>query len=255
MKQIISTVVLVAGIVISSFAQSQGLIKYSETVKLDIQVDMPDGIDLSGLLPESTTLQKELYFTDAQSIYQDAKENENLDQEINSDDGSMQIIIKTSEFDESLFLDYESHTSFQFTGFMGKSFLIEKPIKKRKWKLTGDKIMYLGYECHKAEMVIQGEAPEDENTLIVAWFAPTIKTQAGPSSYNQLPGAILMLSVDGDKTEIKATEINLDINPSEFITKPTKGKKVTQAEFEEIMIEKEKEMKEMFGEGGMIIRN
>lgn len=242
---------------ISVIAQSSGSITYKETIKMDFDIDMPDmpeGIDLSGMLPESTSAYKELYFDGKQSVYIDSKNNESSDQELESDDGSIKIMIKMDDNEEIFFTDLNSKMLTQQTSFMGKQFLIEQQVDKPKWKLTGEKVSYLGYECHKAELVIPAIEEEESESLIVAWFAPSIQSQVGPSSYNSLPGAILMLSVDGDKHEYMASDINLTIDPTEKLTKPTKGKKVTEAEFTQLIKEKEAEMKEMSG-GSFFIRN
>ncbi len=108
--------------------------------------------------------------------------------------------------------------------------------------------MYLGYECQKA-------TSSSEEGETVAWFTPEIPVQHGPSSYNQLPGAILMLSTPEQKMEIMATEVILDESHQKEIKAPTKGKKVTNEEFEKIIEEKTKEMEEMYGGQGIIIRN
>lgn len=239
---------------ISAFSQSSGIITYKETIKMEFEIDLPEGIDISGMLPESTTVYKDLYFNGKQSVYIDSKNNESADQELESDDGSVKIMIKMDANEDIYFTDLKSKLLSHQTSFMGKEFLIEKTFDNPKWKLTGEKVKYLGYECHKAELLILAEADDEDESIIVAWFAPTLQSQVGPKSYNSLPGAILMLSIDGDKQEYMATEINLETEVSHKIIKPTKGKSVTEAEFTQLIKEKEKEMKEMSG-GSFFIRN
>lgn len=254
------------GIIIIAFAfiagltnaQTSGLIKYTETMKMDFSVmeGLPEGIDLSELLPESTSLNKELYFDGNQAVYIDSKSNESQNVEFESEDGSMKMEFDFGgDHEEIYYTDQESKMITHQTGFMGKDFIIETPIEKSKWKLTGEKVKYLEYECHKAEMLIPGASEDEEEKRVVAWFAPAIPVQLGPSGFSQLPGAILMVSVDGDKHEIMATSVDLSIEPSEKIKLPTKGEKVTKEEFEKIIAEKEKEMNEMHGGSAIIIRN
>ena len=233
----------------TSWAQSSGMIKYKETIKMDFDIQGPDGMDLSSMLPKSTSFYKELYFDKNQSIYLDAKNNESQDIEMESDDRSFQIVIQMDEAEEIFHVDLKEKVLTQQTGFMGKDFLIVEELERPKWKLTGEKVKYLGYECLKAEMTIKATNEEKEDQNIIAWFAPSIPVQLGPADYNQLPGAILMLSENGDKREFQATEIHLDIDPSKKIIKPSKGKKVTSAELDIIIKAKEKELKEMHGEG------
>jgi len=91
--------------------------------------------------------------------------------------------------------------------------------------------------------------------IIVAWFTSEIPVAIGPDTYNQLPGAILMISKDDGKTEIKATHVNLEEPTEEVFELPKKGKKVTPEEFKQIVEEKTKEMaKEYGGKDAIIIK-
>ncbi len=229
-------------------AQDSGQIKYKETIKLDIQMDLPDGIDLQGMFPESQTVYKDLLFTKNESVYKDAAENENTDQEMSSDDGSIKIVIQQSETDDILYTNISEKKTVHQTGFMGKEFRIIEKIERAKWRLSGEKIKYLGYECQKAVMI------DEEDQEVIAWFTPEISTQVGPSHYGLLPGAILMLSTADKKLEIMATEIVLK-DVSSDIKIPSKGQKVTQEEYKKIVEEKTKEMEEMMGGRSIIIGN
>ena len=211
-------------------------------------MDLPDGIDLSGMIPESQSFNKELLFDQGKAIYRDSKTNENTDQEFTSDDGSLQIKFETTNEEDILFTDLKEKKSVHKRDLMGKAFLVEDIIKKTKWKLTGEKLKYLGYECQKA-------ISTDGEKEIIAWFTPQIPVQHGPSSFNQLPGMVLMITTADQSMEIKATEIVLGSEFSEDIKMPTKGKKVSNEEFIEISEEKMKEMQEMMGGEGFIIKN
>jgi len=77
----------------------------------------------------------------------------------------------------------------------------------------------------------------------------------GPKRYNQLPGAILLLSVDEGKTEIRATEVDLGQPKPSFLVKPTNGQKVSQDEYDVIVARKLKEFQDMNnGRGGRSIQ-
>ena len=160
----------------------------------------------------------------------------------------MQIKFETTNEEDILFTDLKEKKSVHKRDLMGKAFLVEDIIKKTKWKLTGEKLKYLGYECQKA-------ISTDGEKEIIAWFTPQIPVQHGPSSFNQLPGMVLMITTADQSMEIKATEIVLGSEFSEDIKMPTKGKKVSNEEFIEISEEKMKEMQEMMGGEGFIIKN
>ncbi len=227
-------------------AQTSGVISYTSTTKIEIKMDnMPAGIDLSGMLPTSSTVSKDLIFNKNESIYIDGNEVKE-DTEISSDDGSIKMIIMESDVEAKLYTNHKENRSVSQEDFMGKAFLIEKELPKYNWKLTSEKVKYLGYECTKAT------TSNEDGEEIVAWFAPVIRTQSGPGSYGQLPGAILMFSLNDGHLEIKATKVELkEVGKIEI---PEDGKKVTEEEYEKIIEEKMKEMAKEYGGNTISIR-
>lgn len=217
-------------------AQTNGTISYKESVKMDINVEGDHGgIDLSQYLPESTTFYKELQFNEQASIYREGQGEAPEDTEIESDDGSFKMtIMHNDDIEDVFYVDFDKKSTLQQQGFMGKEFLIEEEYPLLKWKVTGEKVSYLDYECMKATTT-------HEDKEIVAWFAPQISAQVGPRQFGQLPGAILMLSIDDGKTEIMATQVNLSesIGP---IEPPKKGKRVTKEEYDQVIDDKMKEI-------------
>jgi len=240
------TLALVFGISAATFAQKSGVINYQETMKLNIELDdAPAGVDLAGMLPTSRSVGKQLIFNDNESIYVDHGEAPE-DTEISSDDGSIQIMLVESDIENRLYTDHQNKVSLDQQGFMGRAFVIDRPVSKIKWKITPEKVKYLDYECMKATMT------DEEGVETVAWFAPAIPVKAGPAGYGQLPGAILMLSKGDQDLEIKATSVEL--KEVEEIKKPDEGKKVSEEEFDKIVEEKMKEMEKEHGGRTISIR-
>ncbi|WP_237332476.1 GLPGLI family protein [Zobellia amurskyensis] len=150
----------------------------------------------------------------------------------------------------------------------GKIFLIDDKLEKLDWKLESETRQIGNYTAFKATAIKtikrpnmraifrrpndddkkESEKKEEEFVIkeveIVAWYTPEIPVNQGPSEYWGLPG--LILAVSDDITTIVCSQITL--NPSEKvdIKAPTKGKKVTQAEYDEISQEKMKDMRENF---------
>ena len=123
--------------------------------------------------------------------------------------------------------------------------------------MTGETKNIGNYTCYKATKtrketrtsmsMTDGETEEKKEEIIietVAWYTPEIPISNGPEQFWGLPG--LILEVQDGKQTIVCTEIVL--NPSEKIEikEPTKGKKVTQKEFDNIMDEHTKDMMERF---------
>ena len=240
----------------STMSQTSGIIKYQESIKLEFEA--PEGMDMSEILGNSITTIKELTYDGMKSVYRDSDENENDEIDMSNDEGTFQIKIKRDDTEDIYFTDLSNKQILHQTGFMGKEFLIQEKPKKLNWKITGDRIKYLGYVCQKATLIENSnEEDEDGNPVeqdIVAWFTSELPVPVGPGHYSQLPGAVLMVSVNDGKREIKATEVILSEDAVESITPPNKGKKVSRDEYEQIVAEKRAEMEKMSGGRHIMIR-
>jgi len=223
------------------FGQLEGKISYTETIKMDIQIE---GLDDSMLdmIPKSQDLKKQLYFNSAESLYKNKKGESLDDTEMESDDGNIKIVIMTDDTEDILYINHKEKHQVHQRGLFGKSFVVEYPIQRSKWKLTNEKIKYLDYECQKATL-------ENDSLFVVAWFTTQIPAQIGPAGYFGLPGAILMISQNDGELEIKASKVELMALDEEAIEIPDEGKKVTEIEFDIIRKEKEAEMVERFSRG------
>lgn len=164
--------------------------------------------------------------------------------------------------------------------FFGKEFLINDSLPKLAWKLEGESKKIGQYNCFKATAVRpasesdfrnfrfrgkddekkEGETKKDssnsktnlmdqwekpEEIIITAWYSPEIPVNQGPENYWGLPG--LILEVNDGKTSILCSKIVMNTKDKVEIKPATKGKQVTQAEYDEIVKKKMEEMKEMYG--------
>ena len=240
----ILSMILAAG---TLMAQSEGSIVYTETIKLDIQIEGLDKAMLD-MIPKSQSLQRELVFNSAESVYQNVVGEALEDIDMSSDDGSFQIKIMQDETEDIFYKNIAEKTKTHQKGIMGKTFIVNDALEMPKWKITNEKIKYLDYECQKAVI-------EDGDRFVVAWFTSQIPTQAGPASLHGLPGTILLVNVNDGESEIKAQTVTLRTLDTKEISQPKNGKKVTETEFEEIRMQKEKEMEEQYGGGRQRIRH
>lgn len=231
-------------------AQKSGLITYSEVTKLELEGI--EGLNLKDMMPSEMGASKALYFNQLTTVYRDADDHVNEDIEMESDDGSFQMVFSTgSAIEEILYTDLNERKSLHQTEFMGKEFLITSDIEKAKWKITDERIKYLDFVCQKAVRTetippTPGTDGEPKEREIVAWFTPEIPLPIGPDNYGQLPGAVLLVSVDEGKTEIKATAVDLEVDIAERLTAPTKGQKVSPEEYDQIIADKMKELQESY---------
>ncbi len=220
-----------------------GIVTYKEVIKFDFGEEMSE--EMKKMLPPGQEVIRELVFNESESLYRVKKGDEPEEVDVSSEDGSMRIKIKTSESEGAMYKNYDEGLMLDQTDLMGRTFIISADLEKFKWKLTNEKVEYLGYECHKAELTT-----EDEH--IVAWFTPQIPISYGPGEFDGLPGLILMVNIDDGSREIKAMAVDLDQRME--IKRPKKGKKVTLEEFDQIREKKEKEMMEQAGRGGRVIK-
>lgn len=171
--------------------------------------------------------------------------------------------------------------------FFGKEFLIKDSLPKYDWKLEGESKQIGTYTCFKATAIVKvnesdfrnfrfrnkdkkeeeakAETAKDttkakktnftddwempkENT-ITAWYCPEIPINQGPENYWGLPG--LILEVNDGKTVILCTKVVMNSKEKAEIKPATKGKEVSQTEYNETVKKKMEEMREMnSGPGG-----
>jgi len=178
--------------------------------------------------------------------------------------------------------------------FMGKEFLVKDSLPNYAWKLEGETKLIGGYTCFKATTVRpvsqtdfrnfrpkkeekkkeeakdEAKKPEGEakktnfmddfelpkEVTITAWYTPEIPISQGPENYWGLPGLILEVS-DG-KTVVLCSKIVMNAKEKVEIKSPTKGKVISQKEYDETVTKKMEEFRQMNqgrgGNGGMQIR-
>ena len=176
---------------------------------------------------------------------------------------------------------------------MGKEFLVKDTLTNMKWKMEAETRVIGGYNCFKATAIMpisktdfrnfrprddknakaeaskdkKGEEGEKKSSIlnmvdipkdqtITAWYTPEIPVSQGPEGYWGLPG--LILEVNDGKTVILCSKIVLNPKEKVVIKPASKGKVISQKLFDETMIQKMEEMREMYrgrgGNGGMQIR-
>ena len=175
--------------------------------------------------------------------------------------------------------------------FMGKEFLIKDSLPNYAWKMESETKLIGGYNCFKATAVrpvsqsdfrnfrskkeepkkedakaeavkTEGEAKKTnfmddfelpKEITITAWYSPEIPINQGPENYWGLPG--LILEVNDGKTIILCSKIVLNSKEKAEIKEPTNGKVISQKEYDETVVKKMEEFRQMNqgkgGNGGM----
>jgi len=198
----------------------------------------------------------ELQFSKTESIYQ---EEEKIAQP--GQGGRMRMF---GGFNAGiLYKDVKSKRYVNQKESFSKNFLIKDSLPVYEWKFEDETKMIGENLCFKAttqkevpNMRMRGPGsrgnqeandslPKTKLIAITAWYTPDIPINNGPSNYWGLPG--LILELNEGKTQLLCTKIVLNSKEKLNIDEPTKGKVVTQNEFDEITQKKAKEMMEMYG--------
>jgi GLPGLI family protein len=241
----------------------QGVATYKSKRKMDIKMDSTqmDG-DMQKQMMEMLTKQFEktykLTFNKEESLY---KEEEKLEAPQTS---GMQIVIAGAGGSDVLYRNVKEQRYTNQNELMGKVFLIQDQLKPTDWVLGSETKNIGNYTCYKAtstreqevresRMSVNGDNHKEENEkaepkmetiTITAWYTPQIPINSGPGNYYGLPGLILEVN-DGSETVI-CSKIVMNPKDNVRISEPTKGKIITQVEFNEVMEKKMKEMEERY---------
>ena len=245
----------------------QGQAYYQTQRKVDLKMDDSQMTDeqqsqMQAMLKKQFEKTFILTFNKEASIY---KEEEQLDQPTGASKGGMNIMVLGGGANMKLYKNTRTKTYADEQDVFGKSFLVKDNLETYDWVL-GDESKVIGkYLCFKATATREvesmsmsfGNVTHDEEEseepktitetqIVTAWYTPDIPVGDGPNTYWGLPGLILELH-DGDDMSYLCTKIVMNSKDKTEITEPTKGKVVTNKEYEKIMQKKMAEMQEMYG--------
>jgi GLPGLI family protein len=217
---------------------TQGEIIFEEKINIHKSLP-PEMADFKAQIPEFRTSKKVLYFTQSETLYEEAKKTVE-EQELQADMGRRRMRFRRGGGERKLYTNIDEKIVLEQSEFFGKSFLIDGAGDPIKWKMTPEQKQVGSYLCQKVTF-------QDTTRSIVAWFTPMIPVSAGPAEYGQLPGMILHIDINDGERMFTALEINPKELEEGTIVRPEKGDKVTREEYDKIVEEKTAEMREQFG--------
>ena len=211
-----------------------------------------------------------LNFDKSASIY---KEQEKLDSPGQA--GGMRMMMSSMTGGGGTFYKNVKEKSYAVDkDFMGKEFLVKDSLPNLKWKMEGETRVIGGYNCFKATAIVpvnqtdfrnfapkkeddKAAKPADEakktnlldnlempkEATITAWYTPEIPVNQGPENYWGLPG--LILEVNDGKTIILCSKVVMNPKEKAVIKPSNKGKVISQKEFDETVIKKMEEFRQM----------
>ena len=224
------------------FAQNtEGVITFEEKINLHKRITDEQ---MKAMVPEFRTSNMMFYFKGEECMYK-ADESEE-DEETNAGGGGGVFRFRRPQAD----IYRNLATSKQVTSreFTGKKYLIEDTLKQRAWKMGTETKKIAGYECTQASFKDTAQKID-----VIAWFTMDLPMAAGPQTFGSLPGMILEVDSNNGEMLLSAKKIEFKKLKDKDIAMPTKGEKITQAEFRKKMEEWMK-ANGRGGNGRMIIR-
>ena len=213
-----------------------------------------------------------LYFDKNASVYE---EEVTLDSPTAGGGGGMRMMGSFSGAGGKMYKNIKDKTFTMGKEMMGKEFLIKDTLTNYKWKMTSETKKIGNYTCFKATAErpasksdfrnLRMGKPEDtkdkkdekssstnilgnmdlpKTIAITAWYTPEIPINQGPEGYWGLPG--LILEVTAGKTVVLSSKVAMNIKDKIEIKPSTAGEVVTQAKYDDIVVKKMEEMREMF---------
>ena len=246
--------------------QGQAFYQSKTTIEMDLAGSgMP--ADRIKMIQERMKSQLEntyvLNFNKTASTY---KKEEKLDQ--SGGRGGMRMMMVGMNDGGVFYKNTQEKQTAKESEFSGKVFLIKDAIKEYEWKMEEETKMIGQNLCFKATTVIEtpvqrtsfrmgrrvadsekeseeDTAPQMESVIVTAWYTLDIPVNHGPGDYWGLPG--LILEINSGNTAVLCTKIVMNPKEKAKISAPTKGKEVNQEEYDKIIQDKMKEMRERMG--------
>ncbi|MBF8963144.1 GLPGLI family protein [Pontibacter sp. FD36] len=243
MKNFFSGILTLALLLLAVDVYAQeGVITYENTMNMHRRLG-PEQEAMKSMIPEYRTTKQQLFYNAQESLYKALEEDED---QFTASGGGMRINMRVP-LNESYY-DQGTAQKVLLTEFMGKKYIIEDSIRISPWKFGTETKEIQGYTCKQAYY-------EDEarKTAVVAWYTDKLRPALGPESYNTLPGAVLAVDINNGERVIKAIKVEQRPLKKGEISRPVKGQKVTQQEYQ-AMVDEQMERMRQNGGRNVIIR-
>lgn len=269
MKKIQLAFALLVALATTATAQmKEGKISYER--KTNMHRNIPDP-QMKSMIPEFRTDKFELIFNESASLFRSVVDDEAPDPFANAGGGGGGMRMNFRMPTTTTYTDLAKQTQYEERAFFEKEFLIVDSLKQYKWKLSEETKTIAKQLCKKATTMVTapqmrvrisrgGENNTDtaanapikpRETELVVWYAENIPVSVGPDNYSGLPGVIMEMNLDNGATVTTAVEVSAKY-PKKELVQPSKGEKMTRAQFQEQV---QKLMQDMQRGGGGMIRN
>lgn len=242
----------------------EGKISYERKVNMHRNIPDPQ---MKSMIPEFRTDKFELIFNASASLFRSVVDDEAPDPFANAGGGGGGIRMNFRMPTTTTYTDIAKQMQYEERAFFEKEFLIVDSLKQYKWKLSEETKTIAKQLCKKATTMVTApqmrvrisrggknnsdstaNAPKPpKETELVVWYAENIPVSVGPDNYSGLPGVIMEMDLDNGATVTTAVEVSAKY-PKKELVQPTKGDKMTRAQFQDQM---QKLMQDMQRGGGI----
>jgi len=166
--------------------------------------------------------------------------------------GGAVFMVATSGEGSTLYKNIADQSFLEEQDMMGKAYLVKDLLEPVEWELSNETKKVGNYTVQKASYtrIVDSkrfstgmtEMENVKDTLqVTVWFTPEIPVAHGPENFFGLPGLILEVQNQGRTLICEKIELNPSADPV-VIERPSKGKEITQAEFQTVQEEGMKQM-------------
>ncbi len=166
--------------------------------------------------------------------------------------GGAVFMVASSGEGSTLYKNIADQSFLEEQDMMGKAYLVKDMLEPVEWVLSEETKKVGNYTVQKASYtrIVDSkrfstgmtEMENVKDTLqVTVWFTPEIPVSHGPENFFGLPGLILEVQNQGRTLICEKIELNPSADPV-VIERPSKGKQMTQSEFQVVQEEGMKQM-------------
>jgi GLPGLI family protein len=205
---------------------TEGVVTYE--VKINMHRTIPKEREgMKGMVPEFRTSHQQLFFNANESLYQPILEDED-----DADFNDGQVRMRFQQPHVEMYSNATTSRRIAQQEFMGKEYLIEDSLNLPPWKFGTETKTIMGYVCKQAMFF-----NEERKQNVVAWYAPQLRPFLGPDIFNTLPGGVLEVDINDGERVILAKNIEARTLKKNELKMPSKGIKISRAEFRKMLDE------------------
>lgn len=126
-------------------------------------------------------------------------------------------------------VDFRKQNYSAQKSILGVNYILNDPVRKINWKLTGETREIAGFLCRRANGIIA------DSIYVVAFYTDQILPKGGPESFAGLPGMILGVALPNEHVTWFAKNYSPDRKREMLSTDKMLGRKTTINELDEML--------------------